>query len=367
MDKKNWDEIVLNFPKPHFLQTWEWGEVKEKYGWEKDFIVWKDTSNQLQAAAMILTRTLKVLWGKVQLRICYLPRGPLFMDIGDDISNMVLTDLQAYAHEHKAIFLKIDPEVVTHVGVSNDENEITQPEGIQFEQELRKRKWIFSSDQIQFRNTVMIDLRKSEDELLAAMKQKTRYNIRLAERKGVYIREAQPDDFPLLYQMYLETSVRDGFIIREQEYYLDVWTLFYTHDMARAFIAEVEGEAIAGLFLFYTGRRAWYFYGMSTDKHKEKMPNYLLQWEAMCFAKEKGCIVYDLWGAPDVFDETDRLWGVFRFKQGLGGFVQRSVGAWDYPARKLLYFLYQQVLPKFLSFTRKHRKKGMAGEISQDQ
>lgn len=366
MDRKTWNEIVLSFPTPHFLQTWEWGEIKEKYGWKKDFLVWKDEAGQIQAASMLLLRCMSFLHGRVSVRICYSPRGPLFMSLDKLIQQKVLNDLQTYAKKQKAVFLKIDPEIVTAMGMPGEPDEKISEDAIEFQNDLKRHGWIFSSDQIQFRNTVLLNLERTEDELLAAMKQKTRYNIRLAQKKGVQVRIADPSDFPLLYQMYLETSVRDGFIIREQEYYLDVWNLFHEHDMARAFIAEVDGEAIAGIFLFYVGKQAWYFYGMSTDKHKEKMPNYLLQWEAMRFAKARGCTVYDLWGAPDDFNETDRLWNVFRFKQGLGGEVQRTIGAWDFPARKGLYFFYQQVLPRLLSINRKRRRKAMSMEMNQN-
>jgi peptidoglycan pentaglycine glycine transferase (the first glycine) len=103
---------------------------------------------------------------------------------------------------------------------------------------------------------------------------------------------------------------------------------------------------------------------MSTTKHREKMPNYLLQWEAMRSAAGKGCEVYDLWGAPDRFDETDPMYGVYRFKDGLGGEVVRTIGAWDFPNNRLLYFLYQIVLPKLLSITRKNRRKQIKQEVS---
>ncbi len=354
------------FPRPHFLQTWEWGEIKEKYGWEKEFKVWRDEQDTIIAAAMILKRTARFIKGLISFRVLYIPRGPLFMKEDDATRKLVLDDLQQYAREQRAVFLKIDPEIITYTGIPGDVDEVIHQEGIALQAELKKRKWVFSSDQIQFRNTVVIDLEPGEDDLLAAMKQKTRYNIRLAERKGVSVRQAQPADFSLLYDMYLETSLRDGFIIRERQYYLDIWELFTAHAMAQAFIAEVDGEVVAGLFLFFVGKQAWYFYGMSTDRHKEKMPNYLLQWEAMRFAKNRGVITYDLWGAPDEFEPSDRLWGVFRFKQGLGGTVQRTTGAWDYSSRKILYFLYLQVLPKVLDFTRKRRRKAMSGEMSPD-
>jgi len=96
---------------------------------------------------------------------------------------------------------------------------------------------------------------------------------------------------------------------------------------------------------------------------REKMPNYLLQWEAMRSAREKGCTVYDLWGAPDTFDPNDPMYGVYRFKEGLGAEVVRTVGAWDYPVSSFLYFVYQQVIPRLLNVTRLIRRKQLKQEV----
>jgi lipid II:glycine glycyltransferase (peptidoglycan interpeptide bridge formation enzyme) len=117
-------------------------------------------------------------------------------------------------------------------------------------------------------------------------------------------------------------------------------------------IAEVQGEPVAAIFLFYFAKRAYYLYGMSGESHREKMPNALLQWEGMRRAKAAGCELYDLWGAPDVFDESDGMWGVFRFKEGLGGQVVRTLGAWDFTPSPMLYKLYTQALPRILDVMR---------------
>ena len=115
---------------------------------------------------------------------------------------------------------------------------------------------------------------------------------------------------------------------------------------------------------FAQGNRAWYLYGGSTDAERERMPNYLLQWEAMRRAKARGCTQYDLWGAPDVFDESDPMWGVFRFKEGIGGQVARMAGAWDYPARPMAYVLYTRVLPRILDMMRRRGRERTRQEVS---
>jgi len=119
----------------------------------------------------------------------------------------------------------------------------------------------------------------------------------------------------------------------------------------------VSGEPVAALFLFIFARKAWYLYGMSRQIHREKMPNYLLQWEAIRLSKSLGCQVYDLWGAPEVMDNTDPLWGVYRFKEGLGGNRIRFLGAWDYPVKPVLYKFYTQTMPGILNIMRRHGQR----------
>jgi lipid II:glycine glycyltransferase (peptidoglycan interpeptide bridge formation enzyme) len=121
-------------------------------------------------------------------------------------------------------------------------------------------------------------------------------------------------------------------------------------------IAEVENEPVAAIFLFMFAGRAYYVYGMSRSVHREKMPTYLLQWEAMKRAKANGCTAYDLWGAPETFDESDSMWGVYRFKEGLGGDVVRTLGAYDFAPSKLWYKLYAEVMPRLLDVMRSRGK-----------
>ena len=365
-DADKWNEIISGLPNPHLLQTWEWSQVKAIYGWEPMPFVWSrkpDKSNRsdvsdIVATAMVLKRRIPIGGFAARLSILYIPKGPL-MDWSDEsIRERVLDDLQSFAKRQGAIFLKIDPDVVLGTGVPKGEDFVEDDGGQAVMSALKRRGWLFSSDQIQFRNTVLLDLSPSEDEMLARMKQKTRYNVRLAEKKGVTVRIGNLDDLPMLYKMYAATSVRDGFIIRDEAYYQTVWRTFMKSKSPTCvpLIAEVDGEPVASIFLFYFARRAYYLYGMSREAHREKMPNYLLQWEAMRRAKAAGCGFYDLWGAPDEFNENDSMWGVFRFKEGLGGEVQRTLGAWDYTPKPFWYKMYSEVIPRVLDVMRSRGK-----------
>jgi peptidoglycan pentaglycine glycine transferase (the first glycine) len=154
---------------------------------------------------------------------------------------------------------------------------------------LRARGWQPSAQPIQFANTVLLDLEHSEEDLLASMKSKSRYNTRLARRRGVTVRLGTGADLPLFFDLYAETAGRDGFPIRPRAYYLDAWASFLELGRARLLLAEVEGEAVAGLILLLFGPTAWYMYGASSTRHRERMPNNLLQWEAIRQAQEAGC------------------------------------------------------------------------------
>ncbi|MBW8010905.1 MAG: peptidoglycan bridge formation glycyltransferase FemA/FemB family protein [Chloroflexi bacterium] len=353
MDAYTWNEIISNLPNTHLLQTWEWGQFKARYGWKPFHEVWRDELGKVVAAALILQRTIPIAGMAARVCMLYVPKGPLLADWEDAaLRQRVLTDLRRFAQERRAFFIKIDSDVQLGTGVPGEPDAEDNPTGKEILGELKKTGWLFSKEQIQFRNTVMLDLQASEEEMLARMKQKTRYNIRLAKRKGVQVREGGPEDFSMLYYMFAETAVRDEFVIRHQGYYDDLWNAFYQAGKLKPIIAEVEGDPVAALMLFIFAGRAWYLTGMSRSVHREKMPNYLLQWEAMRAAKGAGCSVYDLWGAPDEFVETDALWGVYRFKRGLGGTVERHLGAWDLPIRPWLYRLYTQILPKVLGIMR---------------
>lgn len=349
--------------RPHLLQSWEWGQVKARYGWQPFHLVWNDQTSKLiktwpvteerpLAAALVLVRTIPLGGLAARASVAYAPKGPLLDWENVPLRERVLRDLRAFARRKGAIFVKIDPEVRVGTGLPNTPDDQPDPLGQSLVSTLQAQGWLFSQEQIQYRNTVLLDLTPSEETLLARMKQKTRYNVRLAARRGVAVRVGAESDLGLLARMYAETSVRDGFAIRAQEYYLDLWRTFLRAGMLEPLIAEVEGEAVAGVMVFRFAERAYYLNGMSREAHREKMPNYLLQWEAMRRAKTAGCTAYDLWGAPNVFDARDPMWGVFRFKEGFGGEVVRHLGAWDLPIQPFMYRLYTKILPRVLDVMR---------------
>lgn len=375
-----WDATIARLNGAHILQTWEWGKVKSQFGWQPNHLLWygapgeyKLTINHLPerskhpdpvAAALVLLRNIRIGGFAQRMGVMYVPKGPLLDWEDVPLRKRVFGDLKEFAQKHAAIFIKIDPDLEIGRGIPGSGEALETELGTAVLDELKGEGWQFSDEQVQFRNTVLIDLKQAETELLANMKQKTRYNINLAMRKGVTVRLGTPADFELLFHMYAETSVRDGFVIRNEAYYREVWGSFMVNQptlqadqpLAEALLAEVDSLPVAGAIIFQFARRAWYLYGMSSLAHRDKMPNYLLQWEAIKRCKAAGCTIYDLWGAPDEFVEGDPLWGVYRFKEGLGGRVIRNLGAWDLPTNRMLYRLYSKTLPGLMDIMRMHGK-----------
>ncbi|MCS7178266.1 MAG: peptidoglycan bridge formation glycyltransferase FemA/FemB family protein [Anaerolineae bacterium] len=331
-----WNDALLRLPAPHVLQTWEWGAFKERQGWRMIPLLW-EADGLPRAAALVLSRRAS----RFLPRVMYVPKGPLLPYEDESLLQAVLSDLETLARAQKALFLKIDPDV-----------EAESPLGERVTTVLQARGWLPSPEQVQFRSTLLLDLRASPEEILARMKPKWRYNIRLAQRKGVTIREGTLADLSLLYRMYQETSIRDRFVIRPEEYYQDAWGTFIAAGLACPLVAEVAGEPVAMVILFRFGQRAWYMYGASRSVYRDWMPNHLLQWEAIRWARQQGCTVYDLWGAPDTPDESDPMWGVYRFKAGFGARLVRHIGAWDFPAHPLGYRLYMALMPRVLALMR---------------
>jgi len=317
LNRIEWDAFLTRYPQAHLLQTGEWGDLKIPFGWSPERIQTGDTG------AQILFRRLPLGFS-----IAYIPKGPLGKDW-----QILWPEIDQLCQRRRAIFLKVEPDA-----------------WMEQEAEYQDQfKGFFPAATIQPRRTIVVDLSGSEDELLARMKQKTRYNIRLAQKKDVTVRES--NDLDEFQRLMRTTGVRDDFGVHSIEYYQRAYQLFSANGKAALLQAEFDGKALAALMVFAAGGRAWYLYGASSDEERNRMPAYLLQWEAMRWAVAKGCRSYDLWGVPDEDEEqlesqfeerSDNLWGVYRFKRGFGGSLMRSATAWDKVYQPILYRAYQR-------------------------
>lgn len=302
---------------PHILQTDSWGLFKAQYGWEPVRLHFGEFS------ALVLFKRLPL-----GLSIAYVPKVNI-----SQAWPQLLSLIESECRQRKAVFLQIEPDI-------NEPFPVEQLNAL-FSGYSRNEATI------QPRGTILIDISEDEEAILAAMKQKTRYNIRLAERKGVKVELS--DDLEDFYKQMLVTCERDGFAVHSLDYYKNAFNIFEPLGQCALLRASFEGQSLAYLMLFLYGDRAWYFYGASNDACRNLMPAYLLQWEAMCHAKAKGAAIYDMWGIPDADEDqleeqfmtrSDGLWGVYRFKRGFGGEVKRSVPAYVKVFKPLLYKAY---------------------------
>lgn len=345
--RDQWNGALQKLPYAHVLQSWEWGEFKRATtGWQPVRLAFKRGSEIVAMASVGVRRV-------GPLKVIYISKGPALAYDDAALIPDVIEALEQFARRQFAIWLKIDPDVLAGTGVPGEADEKTDPTGQAVLALLKSRGWHFSDDQVQFRNTITLDLTRTEEALLAQMSQNTRRKVRTAEKKGVTVRVGTAADLSVLYDLYRTTGERDHFLIRPPAYYQQAWRLFMEAGLAHALIAEFEGQPIAHVILFHFGRKCWYFYGASANAERERMPNYLLQWEAMKWAKAQGYAEYDMWGAPDVFDETDSMWGVYEFKRGFRGTVTRYIGAWDYAPFASLYTVYTQLWPRIMGWMKR--------------
>jgi peptidoglycan pentaglycine glycine transferase (the first glycine) len=312
----------------HLLQTSRWGRLKRAFGWG-DAIVALEQDGTIVAGALVLYRRLPLGLGT----IAYVPRGPIVDWENQALVESLLVALDEAARRRRAILLKLEPDVEDAPSMRD------QMAGLG----LRP-----SPHTVQPPRTILLDIGGTDDDILGRMNQGTRRKIRTASKREVTVRRDNTDGLTAFNTLMSITGQRDSFGVHSPEYYRTALDLF-APDYATLLIASYQGRDLGGLMAFALGKRAWYFYGASSNDERERMPNYALQWEAIRWAREHGCTEYDLWGIPDEDEVTleadfqtrsDGLWGVYGFKRGFGGRVWRAVGAWDRVYNPVLYAVY---------------------------
>ncbi len=318
VDKEEWDDFVSRNEHGSFLQSWAWGETQKKLG----NIFWRlvlKESGEIKGVALVIKRQLPL--GQCWL---YVPGGPVLKNPNGQIQRSnILGKVVGLAREEKAIFVKID---------------LAMPEPLAGEFD---NGWKKSKREVQPRNTLVLDLDKSEEELLSDMHQKTRYNIRLAERRGVKIRFSKDKrDLEIFIGLAHEVSERTSFRYHPDDYYWAMREVLVPAGLMKIAVAEYQGQALAASLIITFGKVTTYAHGASSMKKKEVMASHLMQWRSILRAKEAGSRIYDFYGvAPQ--GVADHPWaGITRFKEGFGGRRVNYVGAYDFVTRSHLYALF---------------------------
>lgn len=337
-DASYYNDFVSRAPKGHILQSYEWGLVKEDW---QPFRMLVEKDGLPVAALSILKRPLP-FFGK---SIFYAPRGPVG-DIHDKgLMDYLWIQAQILARKEKAIFLKIDPDVLVSDEV--------------FRQDLLKRHFRYAGhgegfEGIQPKFVFRLDIAPDEEALFQNLHHKTRYNIRLAQRKGVTIRQdCGLEDLPEFYRILKETTERDNFLVRSYAYFERLWTVLVPKGYLKLFMADFEGMPIAGTLAFIYGDKAWYIYGASSNAHRNVMPNYLIQWEMIRWAKAQGCTLYDFRGVSGDLSPDNPLYGLYRFKKGFNGEFTEFVGEFDRVYEPFWYRLWNVAEPLYQKMIRR--------------
>ena len=332
LTKEQWQKFCRENPEHSLLQDAEWGELKSDFGWSPAYV---QTGS---AGAMVLFRKMPA-----GLKIAYIPRGPF----GDDFAQL-WPEIHDLCRKKRAIFLRVEPDYWQNT-----------PEANALEYSMENFIPAFAT--VQPPRTVVVPLEGTDDELLARMNQKTRYNIRLSQKKDLTVEES--DDAAVFHDLMVTTGNRDAFGVHTEAYYRKCLDCFHEGKKGRIILVSYDGKPLSALMLFIEGKRGYYLYGASSNEERNRMPNYLAQWTAMKICKEAGCTEYDLWGIPDeeesvleaqFMERQDGLWPVYRFKRGFGGEVKRTMGSFDY--------VYSPILYRGVKFADAERRKRAAHE-----
>lgn len=338
-DRARYDAFVASRPDGDALQSWAWGEVKRTSGWLPLRFLALDDTGEVAAACSVL----RLVPMRGVPPILYAPRGPVWRDpaaIGPLLETI-------RAHGRGAYLFTCDPPVTDAEPLLR--HGLRRVEGAGF-------------GGVQPAAVMTLDLTPGADAVFEGFKSKWRYNCRLAERKGVTIRDGGREDLAAWYRVLVETATRDRFLVRGLGYFETIWNELGDAGMLRLLLAEHEGELIAGILLFRFGQRITYVYGASSNTNRDLMPNHLLQWTAIRDAANAGLATYDFRGVSPVRDGEPveaHLAGLNRFKEGFGAEYVEYVGQLDLPLRRGWYWAWTNLAPKVLAWRR--RRAGGVG------
>ncbi len=307
------DAFTASHPNGHFLQTSLWGKVKNEWKWFG--VICRNESGEITGTLAVLLRKIS----KLPYHMMYAPRGPV-CNLGDKGTfDALIAAAKEEGKKYNAYELKIDKDAP----VDNEEyKKIVLANGFK----LKERTINF--EDFQCRYVIRIHLNgRTEDEVFAAFHSDHRRKIRIAIKNNVEIKIHGSEKADVFYSIMKETCERDGFELRSAEYFASILDAF--GDKARLYLAYYENRPIAGAISVLWGDKVWYFYGASSNSDRKVMPNYLMQWEMIKWAIESNCRIYDFRGVAGVIDESNPLFGLYRFKHRFDGTYEEFMGEMD--------------------------------------
>ena len=323
---EKYNEFLKKHDRCNFQQSIEWGKVKAN-NWKNEIVLAEDEDGNIIGSISVLIRKIPIFGN-----IMYSSRGPV-CDIHDEEVLKQLTEgLKELAKKYNSFVLKIEPDIKSD---DKEFREIVTKLGYGIKDDAKN-----FSEEIQPRYVFRLDLKgKTEDEIFKEFHQKTRYNVRLASKKGVVIKEGTREDLKDFHEIMKITGKRDDFIIRPLEYYQKMYDELGEH--AKLLMAYYEDKPVSGIFDIEYGNKVWYLYGASSNKHRNLMPNYLLQWTMIQEAIQRGADMYDFRGVSGVVDESHPQYGLYRFKKGFNAEFTEFIGEIYLPYKPLVYKAYK--------------------------
>jgi lipid II:glycine glycyltransferase (peptidoglycan interpeptide bridge formation enzyme) len=350
------------FKTPVLQQTAYWSKVKSHFGYDSVAFNFRikhsilgvdgtpDSSEYAVADLVVFLRRIDSLH-----YIAYVPYGPE-IEPGEEFQGAVLEELsEQLRHFLPKTCIMIRYDLVWESLWSND-SDLFNEERTWLgppSHRIQEQRFNFNTILGNFRkaysnnlpsNTILVNLKRDSQTILSDMKPKTRYNIQLSQKRGVYVRSAGLESLSVWYDLYKETALRNNFYLHSEEYFRVAFTERAHNTQSPAevtlLIAEYDKLPLAAMFLVISGNRAIYLYGASSSLHRNLMAPYALQWKAISLAKEKGCIQYDMFGISPGNNPDHPMYGLYRFKKGFGGTLFHSMGCWDYPLDQKMYLLY---------------------------
>lgn len=317
-----YEAFLQRHPKGHFSQSVLWAKQKPMWIWKA--LACRDEAGQIKGTLAVLIRKVP----GTPFTLMYACRGPVCDPDDQETLTALLDGAKQLAKEYHSYVIKIDPDIP-----SSNTDFMARMEKLGFR--LKDGGKNFEAIQPKYVFRLNVD-GKTEEEIQAGFHQKWRYNIRVAQKKGVEVKICGKEMVPDFARIMLETGVRDGFVTRQPEYFAAMLDNLGEH--CRLYMAFHEGQPIAGTLAIAYGDKVWYLYGASSNEHRNLMPNYLLQWSMIQWAIEEKCRIYDFRGVSGDLSEDNPLYGLYKFKKGFGGEFTEFVGEMDLVLNRAVYF-----------------------------
>ena len=322
-DEEEYTRFLESNERCNFQQSLEWAKVKTS--WKREVILAEDSSKKIIGSLMVWIRKIPIFGN-----IMYSARGPVCDVHNIEVLKQLTEGAKLLAKKYNAIVLRIEPDIKSD---DTSFRNIMLELGYSIKDDAKNFR-----EEIQPRYVFRLDTKgKTEDEIFKNFHSKTRYNIRLATKKGVTVKTGTREDLKDFHKIMVTTGLRDGFITRPLEYFERMYDCLGPDHM-KILMAYYEGKPISGVIPIMYGNKTWYLYGASSNEHRNLMPNYLLQWEMIKIAISRKSDIYDLRGVPGIADDSN---GLYRFKKGFGAEYTEFIGEVYIPFKPLTYKAYK--------------------------